>query len=447
MGDKQNQPFQLSFNASLKVDFQGSRVTSDGGLILVRELDERLGLGELIEQHLRDPRRGKNTQFPLADLFRQSVYSRLAGYEDVHDAERLSQDPTFRLIGSEKIWERGAALTSRLQSFETEMLAEEGNFAALARINRELIGRVEAIDSPERVVLDMDSTEIPVYGEQEQSAYNGHFESTCYHPLLLFNREGDCLAAKLRPGNVHSAEGWEELLLPEIDRQQKQGKQVVFRADAAFAKPEIYEALEERGVKYAIRIPANDSLERDVAELLTRPPGRATHKPVVRYKSFLYQAESWKKARRVVAKVEFHSGELFPRVGFIVTNLETDRRAVVRFYNKRSTAEQWIKEGKQAVKMTRLSCHRFRSNEVRLWLSVIAYNLGNLWRRVVLRLRVGKWSLTGLQQRLVKTGGRLIQHARYYWLLLAEGHLTRRLFGAMLRRGPEGAPALPAPAG
>ena len=123
MGEKQNQPFQLSFNASLKVDFQGSRVTSDGGLILVRELDERLGLSELIEQHLTDSR-GKNTQLPLADLFRQSVYSRLAGYEDVNDAERLSQDPTLRLIGSEKIWERGAALTSRLQSFETEVLAE-----------------------------------------------------------------------------------------------------------------------------------------------------------------------------------------------------------------------------------------------------------------------------------------------------------------------------------
>jgi len=132
--------------------------------------------------------------------------------------------------------------------------------------------------------------------------------------------------------------------------------------------------------------------------------------------------------------VEFHCGELFPRVGFIVTNLETDSRAVVRFYNKRGTAEQWIREGKQAVKMTRLSCHRFRSNEVRLWLSLIAYNLGNLWRRLVLPRRVGNWSLTSLQQRLVKTGGRLIKHARYYWLLLAEGHLTRRLFGAMVRR-------------
>jgi hypothetical protein len=443
MGEKQNGPFQLSFNASLKVDFQGSRVTSDGGLILVRELDERLGFGELIEQHLVDRRQGKNTQFALADLLRQSVYSRLAGYEDVNDAERLAQDPTFRLIGSEKIWERGAALTSRLQSFETEMLAEEQNFAGLARINRELIAKVEAVDSPQRVVLDMDSTEIPVYGQQAQSAYNGHFESTCYHPLLLFNHEGDCLGAKLRPGNVHSADGWEELLLPEIERHQRLGKEVVFRADAAFAKPEVYEKAEERGAKYAIRIPANDSLERDIAELLTRPVGRPSHKPVVRYKSFLYQAESWNKARRVVAKVEFHAGELFPRVGFIVTNLETDSRAVVRFYNGRGTAEQWIREGKRAVKMTRLSCHRFRSNEVRLWLSVIAYNLGNLWRRLVLPRRIEKWSLTSLQQRLVKTGGRLVKHARYSWLLLAESHLTRRLFGAMVRRME----ALPVPAG
>ena len=220
MGESPNQPFQLSFNASLKIDFQGSRVTSDGGLILVRELDERLRFGELIQQHLTDSRRGKNTQFPFADLLRQSIYSRLAGYEDLNDAKRLSQDPTFRLIGSDKIWDRGAALTSRLQSFETEMLAEEQNFAGLAALNRALIARAEPTDSGYRTILDLDSTEVPVYGEQEESAYNGYFESTCFDPLLLFNSEGDCLAVKLRPGNVHSAEGWEELLLPEVERQQ-----------------------------------------------------------------------------------------------------------------------------------------------------------------------------------------------------------------------------------
>ena len=154
----------------MRVDFQGARVTSDGGLLVVRELDERLRLSELVDRHLSDSRRGKNIQLPLADLLRQSIYSRLAGYEDVNDAERLSQDPTFRLIGSRKIWERGAALTSRLQSFETEVLAQEANLAGLATLNRELISKAEAIDPPRRVVLDMDSTEVPVYGEQEQSA-------------------------------------------------------------------------------------------------------------------------------------------------------------------------------------------------------------------------------------------------------------------------------------
>jgi hypothetical protein len=220
---------------------------------LVRELDERLGLSALLAENIIDDRRGKNTQWPLPDLLRQSIYSRLAGYEDVNDAERLSQDPTFRLIGSEKIWDRGAALPSRLHWFETEVLSQNENLDGLSRINRELLAKVEDMDAPRRVVLDLDSTEIPVYGEQEHSAYNGHFESTCYHALLLFNGEGDCLAAKLRPGNVHSAQDWEEMLLPEIKRQQELGKEVVFRADAAFAKPEIYEALEERGVKYALR--------------------------------------------------------------------------------------------------------------------------------------------------------------------------------------------------
>ena len=140
MGETQNQPFQLSFNPCLRIDFQGSRVTSDGGLVPVRELDERLGLSELIGQHLSDSR-GKNTQLPLADLLRQSIYSRMAGYEDVNDAERLAQDPKFRLIGSEKIWERGVALTSRLQSFETELLTQEENLTGLATINRELLAQ------------------------------------------------------------------------------------------------------------------------------------------------------------------------------------------------------------------------------------------------------------------------------------------------------------------
>jgi Transposase DDE domain group 1 len=368
VGEKESEPFQFTFNGFLKVAFQGSRVTSDAGLVLVRELDERLGLEAIIVAHLSDSRHGLNTQFPLPDLLRQSVYSRLAGYEDLNDAERLSTDPTFRVIGSPKRWDRSAALTSTLHWFETELLTREENLVGLMAVNRELIGQAETLDHTDRVVLDMDSSESPVHGQQEGSAYNGHFETVCYHPLFLFNGHGDCVAAKLRPGNVSSADDWEELLVPEIDRQQAEHQRVAFRADAAFARPAIYEALEARGVQYAIRIPANNNLELAVEDILFRSPGRPSLKPLIRYKSFQYQADSWTTPRRVVAKVEHHAGELFPRVGFIVTNLPLPNRAVVRFYNKRGTAEQWIKEGKQAAHWTRLSCHRFRANEVRLQL-------------------------------------------------------------------------------
>ena len=173
----------------MKVDFQGSHVTSDGGLILVRELDERLGLGELIDEHLSDSRQGTNKQFTFADLLRQSVYSRLAGYEDLNDAERVSADPTFRLIGSKKLWDRGAALTSRLHSFETELLASEENLLGLMAVNRELLSQAEGSDNSDRVVLDMDSTESPVHGQQEGSAYNQDF---------LFGRPGAYTIADYR---------------------------------------------------------------------------------------------------------------------------------------------------------------------------------------------------------------------------------------------------------
>ena len=434
MGNGEAGPVRLSFNSQLSVDFRGATVTSDAGLLLPRELDEHLGLGALIERHLTDLRTGRNCQFPLADLFRQSVYSRLAGYEDTNDAERLAQDPAFRMLASRERREISVALTSTLHWFETEVLAEERNYQGLSRLNTDLVQHEATRPLTRRVTLDIDSSESPVHGAQEHSAYNGHFESVCYHPLFVFNEDGDCLAARLRPGNVHSADGWDEVLLPVIDRLQGRGHTVIVRADAAFALPAVYEALERRGVRYAIRLPANDVLMRQIEDLLTRPRGRPSHAPLVRYRSFQYQAASWDRPRRVIAKVEHHLGELFPRVGFIVTTLTGTNRAVVHFYNQRGTAEQWIRAGKEATHWTRLSCHRFRANEVRLLLGVIAYNLGKLLRRLALPRAIPSWSLTSLQQRLFKTGGRLIRHARYFILQLAESHLTRRLFGQIVGR-------------
>jgi hypothetical protein len=185
MGEKQSRPFHFSFNSSLKVGFQGSRITSDAGLLVVRQLDERLGLSQLISDNLKNERRGQNTQLPLPDLLRQSIYSQLAGYEDLNDAERFSQDPAFRLIGSEKIRDRGAALPSRLHWFETQVLTQSANLSGLAAMSRELVAKAEGQDRSSRAVLDMDSTEIPVYGEQEQSAYNKHCASNPLPPAAV----------------------------------------------------------------------------------------------------------------------------------------------------------------------------------------------------------------------------------------------------------------------
>src|SRR5262249_11307473 len=162
-------------------------------------------------------------------------------------------------------------LTSTLHWFETEVLAEERNYQGLARLNTDLVQHDAAHPLVRRLILDIDSSESPVHGAQEQSAYNGHFESVCYHPLFIFNQDCDCLAATLRPGNVHSADGWDKMLLPIIDRYQARAQTVVVRADAAFAIPALYEALEQRGVAYAIRLPANQVLERAIEDLFRRP--------------------------------------------------------------------------------------------------------------------------------------------------------------------------------
>ena len=233
---------------------------------------------------------------------------------------------------------------------------------------------------------------------------------------------------------MHSADDWHDVLVPEIERQQAEGNRVAFRADAAFAKPEIYDALEQRDVDYAIRMPANKSLELEIEDLPFRPPVRPSCKPLVRYKSFRYQAKSWTTPRRIVAKVEHHHGELFPRVGFIVTNMALPSRSIVRFYNKRGTAEQWIKEGKNAIKWTKLSCHDFVDNQVRLQLFALAYNLGNFLRRIALPASVKHWTLTTLRDKLIKIGGKMVHHARYVTFQLAEVAVPRRLYRAILDR-------------
>ncbi len=443
-GGSKKPRLRFDFDRRLKLEFHGSKITSDAGLLAYRELDEVLGLTDLGGAALSDLRRGKNTRHLLTGLLRQSVYGRLAGYEDVNDAERLSRDPAMRAIVDRRGLDRHAASTSQMGRFETEWLATDENLAALSDLSGVWIDRVHDRKTPKVIILDMDSSESPTHGDQEGSAYNGHFGCTCYHPLFCFNQFGDLERSLLRPGNVHSADDWRLVLEPVVERYRNRDLRRYFRADAAFAKPEIYEFLEAEGYAYAIRLPTNAVLQEKISHLLTRPVGRPPNHVRVFHASFSYQAATWNKPRRVVAKVEWHPGELYPRVGFIVTNLSRPATGVTKFYNGRGTAEQWIKEGKNAINWTRLSCHSFRNNEVRLQLHALAYNLGNFMRTLALPDAVEQWSLTTLREKLIKIGAKIVRHGRYVTFQMAEVAIPRELFTDILRRIDRLRPA-PAP--
>ena len=292
---------RVGFDRWLKLEFHGSQISSDGGLLAYRELDEALGLSRLAGEALSQARQGKNTRHLLTGLLRQSVYSRLAGYEDVNDAERLCRDPVMRAIVERRGLDGGAASSSQIGRFETVWLARDDNLAALTDLSGAWIDRARS--GSRTIVLDIDSSVSPTHGEQEGSRYNGHFGCTCYRPLFVFNQFGDLERSALRPGHVHSAEGY----------------------------------------LYAVRLPGNQVLQRRISPLLRRPLGRPPKSVRRIFYSFDDHAGSWNRARRVVAKIEWHPGELLPRVGFVVTNLSRTAERVVAFYNRRGTAERWIK--------------------------------------------------------------------------------------------------------
>jgi len=434
MGESKNGPLRLDFDRQLKLEFHGSTVTSDAGLLAYRELDDALALTCNAATGLHDARTGQNTQHSLTALLRQSIYSRLAGYEDVNDAERLCLDPAMRTVVGGRAKDNTAASTREMARFETETLSSTDNLQHLIDHSGQWIDQAHRHRKLTKLILDMDSSVSETYGHQQGTAYNGYFACLCYHPLFLFNQFGDLERVMLRRGNHPSAKFWRRLLLPVIERYRDRDLPKYFRGDSAFALPKLLRLLEKEGFRYAIRLKANPVLQRKIAHLLKRPVGRPSHKPKKFYASFRYRAGSWDQARRVVAKVEWHAGELFPRVGFLVTNLKGRSQRVVRFYNARGTAEQWIKEGKNAVKWTKLSCRRFKDNEARLQLFALAYNLANFLRQLVLPKPIQSWTLTTMREKVVKIGAKVVSHAKYLVFQLAEVSVPRPLFTAIVKR-------------
>ena len=289
---------RLGFDRRVRLEFHGSKISSDGGLVLFGELDEVLGLHDIAGGVLKDTRPGHNRLHSLVGRLRQSVFGRLAGYDgydDVNDADRPALDPVMRQVVGGRAVDATAASASRMGRFETEVLATTDNRTALTDVSGHWIDRVHERNPPtwitldmaghwidrvhERnpptwITLDMDSSVSPTHGAQEGTAWNGHFGCMCCHPLFVFNQFGHLERCALRPGNVHSADGWDEILKSVIARYTDRDLMRFFRADAAFAIPGRYEMLEANGYFDAIRLRANRVLQGKIAHLLKRPVGR-----------------------------------------------------------------------------------------------------------------------------------------------------------------------------
>ena len=432
-GESESDAVRLDFDRRLMLQFRGSVVTSDAGLLAYRELDDVLGLSAMASDVLADARTGKNGRHALAGLFRQSVFGRLAGYEDVNDAERLRHDPAMR-------WIVGGKATSG----PCGLAEPDGPLRdAMARCRREPLSSCRLSGNGLTVCMHGGRREASCStwirasarptANRRMSVWNGHYACTCYHPLFVFNQFGDLERCSLRPGNVHSADGWDGVLKPVVARYQGKVSRIYFRADAGFANARSLRVPRSRADQVCDPAASQPILQERIGYLLTRPVGRPPNEVRRFHANFTYQAGSWTKPRRVIAKVEWHPGELYPRVGFIVTNMSRPAERVVAFYNKRGTCEQWIKEGKGAIKWTRLSCRTFAANAVRLQLHALAYNLGNFLRTLATPEPIKDWSLTSLKEKLIKIGAKVVSHGRYVAFQMAEVAIPRQMFHDILR--------------
>ena len=429
MGDREATLRQARFNRSLFIGFTGETLTSDAGVALLREVDEAFRLTEDLSRRLIDPRVKGLVEHDLGELLRQRIYAIACGYPDALDAARLRRDPVHALAVTDHA-EETLASQPTLCRLETEILSERRNLSALEGAHATWFSRLAARPEREDLIVDFDSTDDPVHGDQEGATWNGHFEEKCYHPLFAFSSRGWCLGGRLRPGNVPSAEGVEEFAEAIFRQVRGTAKRLRIRADSAFAWPGFLQILEDRGVQYVMRLATNPALE----EIIERHTRHRPRRGRVKYVDLRWQAKSWLAPRRIVAKIEWKEGDLFPAVLFCVTNLDLSPRKVVRFYDGRGNVENYIKEGKETLRWDRLPCQAFEANAARLHLFVMAYNLLVAVRQRLLPPHEKHQALQTVREGLVKLGARLTSSGRRLYLRIAAAAPVRELFVRLLDR-------------
>lgn len=434
-----------TFRRSLQVEVRDAAVSPHGGLVLLREFEERSGFLGAILAGLTDLRRGTHVVHSLAALLRLAIYRIVLGLPDILDAEFLRHDPVLRSCLAPEAQDRLPGPLpgkSTLHRFLTGILPFRANRRVLWQglVDSAIWPLRRLRRRPRRVYVDLDSTEIEAHGQQEGARNNGHFRSVCFHPLVLTLAPfGTTLGFLLRPGNVHSAKHARAFVLPLLlQLRQKLGShvEIVLRADSAFAMPELLRALEAHGFYYIIRMRSNPRLAALCEPIARRPPGRPPLcRSVFRYHGFSYRAGGWDRARRVVARSEFAPGELFPETMLLCVHLpeRMGRAQVARTYLQRCQSEQVNDIFKNELHGSLMSHHRMVDNQVRAWLTALAKNL-LLAFELQVRGRQRAQRPATVRARLLCIAATCIRHARSLVLRLCARDATARVLARAWHR-------------
>jgi hypothetical protein len=446
------QPVTPGFNRSLRIESRADRLTGDPGAVVLREILERSGIVGWMTSRMTDPRRQEDVTHDLASLIRTAVLLAAQGWRDHDDADALRHDPAFRLAtssaaGLTPLADGGGLASQPTLSRFTALLAEPNNLQVLREAVLEMAGRGIRAERggrrARRITLDVDSAPIEVHGHQPKAEWNGHYAARIYHPLITSIAEtGDMLDARLRAGNVGTAEGALDVILDVVDRAQKSlCKVAMVRIDAGFPSATLLAGLDARGIDYVSRLRANPVLDRMAEPYMRRPPGRRPLEPRMWLHEMRYQAESWDRRRRVILVVKERAEDLLLDRFFLVTSRDRTRqtrREVLAHYRERGKAEGHMGELKDVLapalsttnrakshwrgrkpKSATPSVDAFACNEVRLLIACLAYEVMHIARRAMAKATGTGWSLRRLRERVLRAGARLVISGRRMVLALS----------------------------
>ena len=403
----------LESNKRVKINFDGGDLSSDAGLLLIKEFAARVGLISLVKKTFKTNDTASFRFHVDTDNLMQIIYQIIAAYFEDDCADELTNEPVFTEILQKEV----LASQPTLSRFWNRM--DEDTLHQFDLIDQAMRDTIYSIRHPDMMLFDLDSTLLDTYGAQEGEAFNYHYQAHGYHPLLCFDGlTGDLLKIELRDGTKYCSHGSGAFMAPLMQefRTKHPSMDLYLRGDSGFAAPELYEACEENDCKYAIRLKENGILrelasEEDTA-LYQATAGNATDYAVT-YGEFDYQAGSWSHPRRVVFKIEKPANQIIHMYTFVVTTMEMEPYKVIRYYCGRGKIENFIKEGKSGFDFSSVSSHSRIVNANRLRVHALAYNLFNWFRRLVLAARMKKQRVDTIRLKLLKIAARVVHSAGY----------------------------------